>query len=289
MPHFNLPDPPNTTFPHTAHVWADIVIWAVAAGFLVYALRDWRRTGSPLGVVLMIGGAIAYLNEPVDDILGLVHHPRAGQNVVLDTIGAVPMWGLPTYIIFFGALPFVLLRTVQARRFTLRAFWTGLLATFVLDLMIELPLLQTDLYQYYGYSDVPMEIARFPLYWLLINSTGPMLCVAVLYGVPGYFRGWRKGLVVLVPVITDSACSIATGLPVYSVLHMPDASLLVLWLGAAATTAIGFVLLDAFARWILWRQGELERMERAGSAGAADDDDFALGPVDGKLVATADR
>jgi hypothetical protein len=255
MSQFNFPAAPQTSFPHTAHVWADIVIWAVALGFLGYALRDRVRTGSWLGVVLMAGGALAYFNEPVDDILGLVHHPRPGQNVVLDTIGPIPMWGLPTYIIFFGALPFVLLRAIQARPFTLRAFWIGLGVTFVLDLLIELPLLQTDLYQYYG--DVPMVIARFPLYWLLINSTGPMLCVAVVYAIPGYFTGWRRPLLLLVPVVTDAACSIAVGLPVYTALHTPSISTPVRWVGALISVGIGLVLLDAFARLILWKQAQL--------------------------------
>lgn len=285
MGSFNFPEAPQTTFPHTAHIWADIVIWAVALGFLVYALRDWRRTGSLLGVVLMAGGALAYFNEPVDDILGLVHHPRPGQNVVLDTIGPIPMWGLPTYIIFFGALPFVLLRAIQGRPFTLRSFWIGLAVTFVLDLLIELPLLQTDLYQYYG--DVPMVIARFPLYWLLINSTGPMLCVAVIYAVPGYFTGWRRPLLLLVPVVTDAACSVGVGLPVYTALHTPSISTPVRWLGALASVFIGLVLLDAFARVILWKQTQLTAAAAPATAEAAAPAGPAAAPS-GRLVTVGD-
>ena len=83
-----------TTFP-SAHVWAGVVIWAIAIGFPRLLQRGSRRTRSPLGIILFLGGAIAYLNEPVDDILGLVNHPRPGQNIVLDTMGPVPSGAWP--------------------------------------------------------------------------------------------------------------------------------------------------------------------------------------------------
>lgn len=281
MSAFNFPAAPDTTFPD-AHVWADRVIWAVAIALLVYCLRDWRRTGSPLGVVLMVGGALAYFNESVDDILGLVHHPRPGQNVVLDTIGPVPMWGLPTYIIFFGAITFLFLREIQRGSFTLRTFWIGIAITFVVDLLLEMPLLWAEggLYQYYG--DTPMTIARFPLYWLLINTTGPILCAAILYAVPDHFRGWRAPFVVLLPFMADAGCSIVVGLPIYTALHTPDLAGAVVWGAALLSCAIGLFLLDAFARLILWRRRQL-------SARALHDDDFSLAAVDLQRVPAADH
>jgi UPF0716 family protein affecting phage T7 exclusion len=265
--HFNFPEPPETVFP-AGHVWADLVIWAVAAVLAGKCLLDWRRTGSPLGLVLMAGGGIAYFNESVDDVLGLVHHPRPGLNIVLDTIGPVPMWGLPTYIIFFGAIPYLLLRAIQDKGFTLRTYWIGLFITFAADLAIELPLLQTDLYQYYSYGETPMTLARFPIYWLFINTTGPVLCAAVLYAVPGYFTGWRRGLLVLLPVVADASCSVAVGLPVYTVLHTEAVGAAGRWFGALLTCFIGLVLLDAFGRWILHRREELEREELAAPVAA---------------------
>src|SRR5262245_38216022 len=233
-------------------------------------MRYLRRTGSPLGVVLLAGGALAYFNEPVDDILGLVHHPREGQNVVLDTMGPIPMWGLPTYIIFFGGVPFLFLREIQARGFSLRAFWIGIGLTFVLDLLLELPLLYAEggLYQYYAADgNAPMEIFRFPLYWLFINAPGPILCAAILYAIPGYFRGWRAPFLILLPAAADAACSIVVGLPVYSALHGPGATELVRWGAALLTCAIGLFLLDGFSRWILARSRALQEAEEVAGLG----------------------
>src|SRR6266540_595136 len=106
---FNAPrGPQDMVFPHTAHLWADVVIWAVALALFGLAVRELVRTRSPLGLALLLGGALALFNEPVDDVLGLVWHPRPGQDTILDTIGPVPMWGLPTYIVFFGGIPWLL-------------------------------------------------------------------------------------------------------------------------------------------------------------------------------------
>jgi hypothetical protein len=251
---FNFPAPPrHAVFPHTAHLWANGVIWAVAGVLFVLALRNAIKTRNVLGLVLLLGGALAYFNEPVDDILGLVWHPRIHQDTVLNTIGPIPMWGLPTYIIFFGGIPWLLLRELRRFRFTLKAFWIGVGLTFLADLAIELPLLQTNLYSYWGHGTPPLTIARFPLYWLLINTTGPIFCAAILFGVPQYFRGWRKLLLILVPVVADASCSIAVGLPVYTVLHAPHISNAVRWGGALLSIGIGLVILDALSRWILAR------------------------------------
>ena len=249
---FNFPPAPrHDVFPHAAHIAADIYIWVIALALVVFAIRDLIKTRSPLGLVLLAGGGLAYFNEPVDDILGLVWHPRIHQDTVLNTIGPLPMWGLPTYIIFFGGIPWLLLREFRRGRFTVKRFWIGVLITFVADLVIEIPLLQTNLYVYYGHGGTPMTIARFPLYWLLINTTGPILCAAILFTASDYFKGWRAPFLILLPVVADAACSVAVGLPIYTTLHAPHVSQAVRWAGALLSCAIGFVILDGLSRWIM--------------------------------------
>jgi hypothetical protein len=250
MAQFNIPTPPQMVFPRTPQTIAEIVLWIVVVAFVAFAVRQWRRTGSPLGLALLAGGGIALLNEPLDDILGLVHHPRPGQDVVFETMGPIPHWGLPTYIIFFGGIAYLLLLELRKLTFTPRAFWTGIAITFVTDLLIELPLLHFRLYTYFGYGQVPMSIGGFPLYWLFINTTGPIMCAAILFAAPGYFTGWRAALTLFLPLATDAGCSAAVGLPVYNALHVPGAPAWVTWVGALASCAIGLAILDALARWI---------------------------------------
>jgi hypothetical protein len=250
MAQFNIPTPPYMVFPRVPQTIAEIVLWIAVVALVVFAVHQGRRPGSPLGLVLLAGGGIALFNEPLDDILGLVCHPRPGQHVVFETMGPIPHWGLPTYIIFFGGIAYILLLELRRLTFTPRAFWTGIAITFVADLIIELPLLHFRLYTYFGYGQVPMSIGGFPLYWLFINTTGPILCAAILFAVPGYFTGWRASLVLFLPLVTDAACSAAVGLPVYNALHVPGASAWVTWAGALVSCAIGLAILDATARWI---------------------------------------
>ena len=234
-------------------------MWSVVAGFVVYAVREWRRTGSPLALALLVGGGIALLNEPLDDILGLVHHPRPGQHVVFETMGPIPHWGLPTYIIFFGGVAYVLSVQLRKLTFTPKAFWIGITITFVLDLLIELPLLHFDVYTYFAYGDVPMSVAGFPLYWLFINTTGPILTAAILFAAPNYFPrlactlgglpavGNRRGV---------QRCCRRAGVQRAA---CPRCAAWITWAGAIASCAIGLVILDGLARWIYAHTRELRR------------------------------
>lgn len=248
---FNGPaGPVDMVFPAT-HVYVDAVLWAIVAVLTCMALYELYRRRSPLGLIMLVGGGIALFNEPVDDILGLVWHPRPGANIVIDTIGPVPMWGLPTYIIFFGGIPWLLLRELERLQFDTRKYWIGIAITFVLDLLIEYPVLALGLYTYYPVGATPMTIFGFPLYWLMINTPGPILCAALLFACRDYFHGWRKPFLILLPIMTDSACSIAVGLPVYTTLRTPGASEALQWGGALLSCAIGLLLLDALAKFIL--------------------------------------
>jgi hypothetical protein len=104
---------------------------------------------------------------------------------------------------------------------------------------------------------VPMSVGHLPLYWLMINTTGPVFCAALLFSAPGYFSGWRRLLIVFVPVAADAGCSIVVGLPVYSVLHAPGSSDLLHWVGASISMVAGLAILDGEAKWILSRTRSL--------------------------------
>jgi hypothetical protein len=67
---------------------------------------------------------VCYLNEPIDDLLGLVWYPRPGQWVAFTTFAPVPWWGLFVYIVFFGAVPYLALRSMRRTGVTARSTWT---------------------------------------------------------------------------------------------------------------------------------------------------------------------
>jgi hypothetical protein len=121
--HFDLPATPDgTEMPQTAQLVATVAMAMLVAGFAVYAIREIAQRRSVSLALLLIGGAISYFNEPIDDVLGLVWHPVVGQWTALDTFSRVPLWGLGIYIVFFGGMPYLILQNLL-RGMTRRQLW----------------------------------------------------------------------------------------------------------------------------------------------------------------------
>ncbi len=245
---FNLPTPPpGLVFPQTPQLYATVIMHAIVAAFVIYAIYQWYKSRSPLAPLLLLGGALCYLNEPIVDVLGLCWHPRPGQWVALETFGPAPLWGLGIYIVFYGGLTHVMLQQVQ-RGITRQQFWIGVLLFFMADVACELPLISTGLYSYYG--EPPLNIAGLPAYWLFINTLGPLIDVALLLRARHFFSGWRMLLIPLLPMTTDAAGSIASGWPIFSALNTPHASMALKLLAALTTIGIGLLIMDALSKLI---------------------------------------
>ena len=245
MERFELPLPPQgLVFPQAPQLVATVILWVLVAACLLYSLWEWRRTRQPLALLLTLGGAISYLNEPIDDVLGLLWHPHPRQWVAIDTFGPAPLWGLGIYTIFFGTMSYLLL--LQARRgITRQQLWGGILLFFVIDLLCELPLLHYGLYVYYG--EPPLQLLGLPLYWLFINIGGPLMVVALLLRAPQLFSGWRLLTLPLLPMTADAAGSIAAGWPIFSALNTPGASAGLKLAAALLTMGLGVLIVDGLA------------------------------------------
>jgi hypothetical protein len=111
-----------------------------------------------------------------------------------------------------------------------------------------------------------MEVGGFPLYWLLINVGGPVLTAAVLAAAPQYFRGWRALALVLLPMTTDAACSVAVGWPVYSAINQPHLAQIFQWGAAVLSIVIGLLLLEGLGRFITGRTSTAVAPVRADAA-----------------------
>lgn len=53
---FNIPVPPDMVFPRVPQIAAELTLWLVVASFVIYAVREWCRAGSPLGLALFAVG-----------------------------------------------------------------------------------------------------------------------------------------------------------------------------------------------------------------------------------------
>jgi hypothetical protein len=242
---FDLPLPPqDLVYPHTAQLVATLLAGSMLALTVLYALWDWWRIRTPLMLGFLAGGAVCYVNEPVVDLLGLVWYPRPGQWVAFTTVSPVPWWGLFVYIVFFGAVPYLALRSMRQYGVTVRSTWAWFVAFFVLDALIEQPIIHSGLYHYYG--SPPFEVLGFPLYWMFINAGGPMLEATLLLVATQFFRGPRALIVVLLGMVADIACSTSVGWPIFSALNA-QATEPVKWAAALMTIGLGVLLIQAIA------------------------------------------
>ena len=239
--HFDLPATPDgTQMPHAAQLVATAAMAVLVACFAGYAVREIVRSRSVTLALLLVGGAISYINEPIDDVLGLVWHPVVGQWTALDTFARVPLWGLGIYIVFFGGMPYLILQSLR-RGVTRRQLWGWVGVLTVVDVAVELPILASGIYRYYG--DPPLRIGGFPVYWIVINAVGPLALAVLLMAAGESFTGWRALYLPFLPMMCDAAGSVAVGWPIFSALNA-HASTPVRWLAAALTIAIGLATLD---------------------------------------------
>jgi hypothetical protein len=117
----------------------------------------------------------------------------------------------------------------------------------VVNLGIEIPLLPTHLYYYYGYHTPPMTVAHLPLYWLFLNVGGPLLAAAVLLAGERFFTGPRMLAAALIPMTSYAAYSLAAGWPIFSALHATHLAQPFVWAAALLTIAISAAMLDRIA------------------------------------------
>ena len=240
-------NPPVEMVVDVGHQTLAITVLCVVVGAsLIWALAALVRRRDALMLALLVGGLMCAVNEPVVDVLGNVWFAGIGQISVYQWSGrSLPLWGALAYVLYFGLMPYLLLRCVE-RGMTRAAFWKIMGVAFALNLAIEIPMLGLNLYTYYGYS--PMQVGGLPLYWLLINVGGPLLTVTLLYHFRDAFRGLRLLLLLLVPATADAAMSLAVGWPAFAGLHQADGQHAVTWIGCAGSLLLGAFVIDQLGR-----------------------------------------
>ena len=180
-----IAEPPwEMTTPATAQTIITAVLAVAVAGFAVAALFDWRRSGRPTFLLVLIGGYVCSFNEATVDVLGHCFFPNDGWLGYMAFGRGVPIWVVLAYIVFFGALSYLMALAFD-RGATRRAMWSGIAIFGVLNVLLEIPMLSTGLYVYYG--DQPFEIGGFPVIWLVINSLGSLFGAVVITRLSWFF------------------------------------------------------------------------------------------------------
>src|SRR5690606_19138473 len=91
------PQPPfDMDMPQTAEKVATFGIWLPAIAMFIASLVWWKRSGSPVYFLGMLGGLIACCNEPIADILVHCYHAEVDQQwTVFSSFGRdIPLWAV---------------------------------------------------------------------------------------------------------------------------------------------------------------------------------------------------
>jgi len=149
-----IAQPPwEMTTPATAQTVITAILAVVVAGFVVAALLVWRRSGKPDFLLMLAGGLICSFNEETVDVLGHCFFPNDGWTVHAFFGRGIPVWVVLGYVIFFGGLPYLMAFAFQ-HGVTHRIMWTCIGIFWVLNVALEIPVLGTRLYVYFGTGQV---------------------------------------------------------------------------------------------------------------------------------------
>lgn len=231
------------TTPAGAQVVTTAAIGVVVALMLIGALYLWRRTGSPAGLLVLLGGFLCSLNEEVVDVLGLCWFPADGWIVHEMWDRPIPLWAVVAYGGFFGGLTYINVLAMQ-RGAGYRTMWLALGGVWLVNLILEIPILAAGLYVYYG--DQPYRVAGFPLNWLVINALGAMLAAVVIHRLGWVFTGARQLLLLAVPFVTYMA-SWVLAMPHFGALNS-DVPSWVRWAGSTVSLLLSLYALDCLIR-----------------------------------------
>ena len=228
--------PVDAVMPASAQLVATVAIGVCCLAAMALALVRARGTRGLAPPALLIGGALAVVNEPVLNLLGGLWHARHGQWTLFEIFDRpMPVWAAGGYALFFGAVPLAILEVLR-RRPTRGAFYRTIAVIMAADLAIELPVVGSGMYVYYGYQPFIL-FGILPAEWLFINGLGPAATAVLLHRCPGLAGGPRWPVALVIPAVTQYAAW-SIGIPFFSAFN-GGASHLGLWLAAGVTMALG--------------------------------------------------
>jgi hypothetical protein len=212
-----IPAPPVDMVMPPINTVVAIANFVVLAFVTVFAAREARRTRSWIPLLILVGAALASLQEPIYDIVGAVWYPDH------DTVAfnrafnvSVPLWLIPGYAWYIGGLGNVMYRKMRPG-VAHRPLWQYYFLFWLANFALEMPGLNLGIYRYYG--DQPFRVLGFPLWMAVTNGLMPLMLGALFNALRDVLVGPAALLtIVLVPMVVG-ATQIAAGWPTWLALN----------------------------------------------------------------------
>ena len=217
----SVPYPPSGGYMDPQlQLYFNIGLWIVTAAFTWLAYRKTRESGSPLPLLVLVGGGLCCLIEPIVDVLGLCWFWPEGQFPLFELFGRpIPSFLLPTYIFYVGGQAIYTWERMEKGETMLGLF--KLYAIYmVVNVLLESPPLYMGLYTYYGAQ--PLRLGLFPTWWMFTNAAMPMVLGALIYTLRPYLSGWKVLLIVPLMPMGDALTNGAIAWPTWIALNSTD-------------------------------------------------------------------
>jgi len=216
-----MPRPPLETLANqTVSLVLLVVLAVLVATAVLFAARAVRRENNWLPLLLIAGGSLAIVWEPVVDILGACWHPAIGQWTLFTAFDRpMPVWLGLAYPWYFGAQTALIWYALSRGKLRPVMLWPWWVAMIVSDIVLETVGLHFDGWIYYGQQ--PLVFLKFPLWWAATNSVGVLLAAVVTWKIEAYLRGPRTLLALLIPIATYAAANGAVAVPAFVAINAP--------------------------------------------------------------------
>ncbi|WP_405136289.1 hypothetical protein [Nocardia sp. NBC_01388] len=190
----------DVTVNNTSQFILSAVLCTIIAAFAIYGCYEWRKTGRPIALVLIIAGAVTSSLEAITDVIGHLFIFGDGAHVVFTLAGRpIPLWAFAAHIVAWSVVGYmgywVVSRGGTAREVSI----VGLIGTAG-NLLLELPATNMGVYEYWGDQGLK-AFGTFPIVWAFINMGGGVMAGALLGALPKKaLHGWRVlSIIPLVP------------------------------------------------------------------------------------------
>jgi len=219
-----LPIPPMAAVPDPTLVhWVTLVYIALVAAGLIYALAHIRQLKGRVMLLVMAGGALSILCEPLLDLLGAAWYPIINIPVAFELIGRpMPVWLILAYTVFFGYVGTFTVLSFH-RGITQTQVWLIFLVPICLDVFQQEVLLHYQLLMYYGNQPLVL-LWKFPFWWAPCDSFGNVLAATVFYRLMPYLKGGKALLLPLIYPVVDFMGYAAVSIPGFNAVNsqMPN-------------------------------------------------------------------
>lgn len=223
----------------TGNLIATVVTFALAAVALVLVARLCVRDRIVWPALVLVGGTVTCLLEPLFDHLYGLWFPTIGSWTLFTTYGVhEPIWLPAAYMVIYGALPVLAYHRLRANP-TQRTVWQIYAVLVVVAIVAEVFYIQIGAYNY-QYRQ-PFVVLGYPLFLGFVNSMSALIAGLAMYRLVPALPGRHQLALMAVPPLAFGVDAVGSGVLYLALRHSENPSTLLLHLGAV-TVVLGGAL-----------------------------------------------